>query len=79
MKNLLATNFTIISIVIFGVGGLIDWPAALVMMIGSTLGGYFGGRWAKRVNQKVLRILVIGFGTLLSAVYFWRTFAVDSV
>ncbi|MET1412837.1 sulfite exporter TauE/SafE family protein [Roseibium sp. HPY-6] len=76
IKNLLATNFTIISIAIFGAGGLIDWPAALVMMIGSSAGGYLGGRWAKKVNQNHLRILVVAFGTLLSVVYFWRTFVV---
>ncbi|MEL7527222.1 MAG: sulfite exporter TauE/SafE family protein, partial [Pseudomonadota bacterium] len=74
MKNLLATNFTIISIVIFGVGGLIDWTAAVTMMAGSTVGGYIGGRWALTVNQRLLRILVVGFGALLSLVYFWRIY-----
>ncbi|MEM8703228.1 MAG: sulfite exporter TauE/SafE family protein [Pseudomonadota bacterium] len=74
MKNLLATNFTIISIVIFGIGGLIDWSAAITMMAGSTVGGYFGGRWARTVNQRLLRILVVGFGGLLSLAYFWRSF-----
>lgn len=74
MKNLLATNFTIISIVIFGFGGLIDWTAAIVMMAGSTVGGYAGGQWARSVNQRLLRIMVVGFGVLLSLVYFWRIF-----
>lgn len=74
IKNLLATSFTLLSIVVFGIGGLIAWPEAMTMMIGSTLGGYLGGRFAKRVNQSVLRGLVIGFGVLLSLVYFGRTF-----
>ncbi|MBG6159416.1 putative membrane protein YfcA [Labrenzia sp. EL_159] len=74
IKNLLATNFTIISIVLFGVGGLIDWPAAFSMMSGSVFGGYLGGRWARLVNQRVLRSIVVGFGTILSVIYFWRTF-----
>lgn len=75
VKNLLATNFTIISIAVFGAGGLIEWSAALPMMAGSSAGGYLGGRWAKRVNQRILRKMVVGFGTILSGVYFWRTFA----
>lgn len=74
IKNLLATSFTILSIVVFGIGGLIAWPEAGTMMVGSTVGGYFGGRFAKYVNQKVLRGLVIAFGILLSIVYFFRTF-----
>ncbi|MEM7073401.1 MAG: sulfite exporter TauE/SafE family protein, partial [Pseudomonadota bacterium] len=42
VKNLLATSFTILSVLIFGVGGLIAWPEAITMMVGSTAGGYFG-------------------------------------
>ncbi|MCI5076710.1 sulfite exporter TauE/SafE family protein [Oricola sp.] len=72
LKNLLATAFTLISIAIFGVGGLIAWPEALVMMAGSVVGGYLGGRYAKRVNERVLRAAVIVFGLVLAAVYLQR-------
>lgn len=74
IKNLLATSFTLLSILVFGIGGLIAWPEAMTMMVGSTVGGYLGGRFAKRVNQKALRLVVIAFGALLSVVYFYRTF-----
>ena len=75
LKNLLATSFTLLSIVIFGLGGLIAWPEALVMMAGSTVGGYFGGRAAKLVNERYLRGAVIVFGLILAGVYFWRNAA----
>ncbi|MEP1611875.1 MAG: sulfite exporter TauE/SafE family protein [Roseobacter sp.] len=75
IKNLLATSFTILSILVFGVGGLIAWPEAVTMMVGSTIGGYVGGRLAKRVNTKYLRGVVIAFGFFLSVVYFIRTFS----
>lgn len=75
IKNLLATSFTILSIIVFGIGGLIAWPEALTMMVGSTAGGYLGGRFAKRINQKLLRIAVISFGIFLSIVYFFRAFS----
>jgi len=74
IKNLLATSFTILSIFIFGVGGLIAWPEAVAMMVGSPIGGYAGGRFAKQVNTRYLRGAVIVFGVLLSVVYFARTF-----
>lgn len=74
IKNLLATSFTILSILVFGIGGLIAWPEAVTMMVGSTVGGYLGGRYAKRVNQRLLKTLVIAFGLLLSVAYFVRTF-----
>ena len=72
LKNLLATSFTILSIAIFGIGGLIAWPHALVMMAGSTIGGYLGGRYARLVNDRYLKALVLIFGLILAAVYFWR-------
>lgn len=74
IKNLLATSFTVLSIVVFGVGGLIAWPEALVMMVGSTIGGYAGGHFAKLVNPGYLRAIVIVFGLVLSLVYFLRLF-----
>lgn len=72
LKNLLATSFTILSILVFGVGGLIAWPEAGVMMVGSMAGGYLGGHYARQVNGVLLRRLVIASGLVLSAVYFYR-------
>ena len=72
LKNLLATSFTILSIVVFGVGGLIAWPEAMMMMTGSTLGGYLGGRYARLIKEAYLRTAVIAFGLILSTIYFAR-------
>ncbi|WP_193180160.1 sulfite exporter TauE/SafE family protein [Nisaea sediminum] len=74
VKNLVATFFTILSVTVFGIGGLISWPAAIAMMIGSTIGGYFGGRLAKRINTRWLRSGIICFGVVLTAVYFHRIY-----
>ncbi|MEM8882179.1 MAG: sulfite exporter TauE/SafE family protein [Pseudomonadota bacterium] len=74
IKNFLATSFTIVSIAVFGLGGIIAWPQAFVMMVGSTLGGYAGGRLAKRVNSEYLRVFVIVFALVLALVYFFRAF-----
>ncbi len=72
LKNLLATSFTVLSIAVFGVGGIIAWPEALIMMIGSTAGGYLGGRYARFANETYLRFGITIFGLVLSAVYFVR-------
>jgi len=74
LKNLLATSFTILSIIVFGVGGIIAWPEAGIMMLGSSVGGYLGGRYARLVNDTYLRVGVIAFGLILSTVYFVRMF-----
>ena len=72
IKNLLGTYFSIISIIVFGFGGLIDWPAATVMVVGSTIGGYSGGIIAKRFDNTTLRKALIVYGLLLSGIYFLR-------
>ena len=75
IKNLLASSFSLLSIIVFGVGGLIAWPQAFAMMAGSTVGGYLGGTFAKYINPQLLRGAVILFGVVLSGVYAWRAFA----
>ena len=74
IKNYLASAFSLASIAIFGVAGLIDWSFAAVVMIGSTTGGYFGGHFAKHVNELCLRGFVICFGVILTIVYFVKYF-----
>ena len=74
LKNLLATSFTLLSVAVFGIGGIIAWPEALVMMLGSTVGGYLGGRCGRLVNETYLRSGVVVFGFILSGVYFYQTF-----
>lgn len=74
IKNATATCFMVLSIVLFGLSGLIAWPEAITMMLGSAIGGYVGGRYAKRVNQTFLRAAVTIFGLTLTAVYFYRVF-----
>ena len=72
LKNLLATLLTVVSIMIFGFGGLIAWPEACAMMTGSTAGGYLGARYGRTANPSLLRWLLITFGLALSAYYFVR-------
>lgn len=70
LKNLLATSFTILSIIVFSIGGLIAWPEGAAMMAGATVGGYCGGRLARRANEPVLRAVVIVYGVATTALYF---------
>ena len=46
MKNLVSALLTAIAVVIYAVGGIVEWKLALVMMAAATLGGYLGARVA---------------------------------
>lgn len=47
----------------FTILGLVNWPVAIAMAIGATLGGFGGSRLAQRVSQQTVRtaVIVIGF------------------
>ena len=42
--------------------GLVNWPVAIAMAIGATVGGYAGSRLAQRVPQNSVRMLVVLIG-----------------
>ena len=47
---------------VFAVSGVVNWPLALVMAAGATLGGYWGSRMAQRVGQVWVRRMVVAVG-----------------
>jgi uncharacterized membrane protein YfcA len=48
----------------FAVSGIVRWPVALGMAVGSIAGGYIGARAAQRVPQHVVRAAVAAVGVL---------------
>ena len=72
LKTVLATLINVIAFVYFAARGLVVWPIAVVMGIGSILGGFAGARFAKRVDQRLLRGFVIAIGLAVSAWFFFK-------
>ena len=52
--------------------GLVDWPITISMAIGSTIGGYIGGRFVGKLKPQPLRRLVCVIAVVLTAVYLLR-------
>ncbi len=75
LKNGLSFALSGISVAAFAVSGLVEWPQAIVMMIGATAGGYAGAPVARVLSKQVVRwiVIVVGFG--MSAVFFARLIA----
>ena len=67
-KNLLASVANVVAAVVFAFSGYVVWPAALVLMVSSTAGGYLGGRWARRMPEVVLRGMVVAVGIVATTV-----------
>lgn len=72
LKSWLSFALSVISFVIFTLGGQVAWGAAAAMAVGTITGGLCGAPLARRLPAPALRSLIalIGFGT--TAVFFWR-------
>lgn len=69
-KNLLAASGNLISAVVFIVAGVWSWTFALAIGLGSVIGGYVGGRFARRIPQPALRLVIVGVGVYAAAYLF---------
>jgi len=56
----------------FIIQGAVHWPAALIMIAGSIVGGYAGGRFARRIGRAHARTAVVVIGCLVTAILFLR-------
>jgi len=73
MKTVLATCGNGVAIVMFVLAHAVIWPQALLMIGGAALGGYGGAHYAQKLDQKIVRFIVIALGATMTAYFFWRT------
>jgi uncharacterized membrane protein YfcA len=66
-KNLIVGCTSIVSNVIYIFSGLVHWTFVGALLLGSTLGGTLGGRWATRMSPSIYRGLVLITGLAASA------------
>ena len=66
VKNVLAACANAIAAVFFAFSGLVAWPAAVLLAIGSTIGGFLGAWVARRLSPGVLRGVIIVVGTVVA-------------
>jgi uncharacterized protein len=71
-KNVFAVAIKGVAVVYFVVAGILVWPVAIVMAIGSTLGGYATGNFIQRFDQGKLRWVVVAMGVGMGLVLLIR-------
>lgn len=72
MKTVLASVCNGIALITFIFAGAIVWPEAIVMTVGAAIGGYAGAHYAQKVDQRIVRGIVVATGASLTAYFFWR-------
>ena len=71
VKNLLNAGIGLLGVLMFAAFGLISWPHAIVLTIGSAIGGFAAVRVSRKINADLLSKAMVVIGLVLSAYYFW--------
>ncbi|MBS0418519.1 MAG: sulfite exporter TauE/SafE family protein [Proteobacteria bacterium] len=71
-KNVLAAVMNAAAVVIFLFSPEVKWGTAAVLSAGAILGGVIGGHMVRKVNERVLRVLVVVIGLALTVGLFVR-------
>jgi uncharacterized membrane protein YfcA len=66
-KNLIVGWTSLISNIVYIFSGRAVWPVVLALLLGSSIGGTFGGRWAAHMPKTVYRALILTVGFSASA------------
>ena len=72
LKNFFGACINAVAAGYFVFKGAVVWPAALVIVVGATLGGYGGARFARRIGKEKARAAVVVIGLLVTAILFWQ-------
>ena len=75
LKVRLGFLINIVAALYFIASGLVDWPSAGIMAVGTIVGGYGGARLAQNIPQSRVRTIITLIGLVISAVMFYKQFA----
>jgi uncharacterized membrane protein YfcA len=64
LKNVLATGVNTVAAILFIIVADVDWPAAGLIAVGSTIGGFVGARYGRKLPPIALRCLIVVIGII---------------
>ncbi|MEO9167723.1 MAG: sulfite exporter TauE/SafE family protein [Aestuariivirga sp.] len=71
-KNILNVGANTMANVIFISMGMIAWHETLIMILGTTIGGYAGGKLVKILPAHLVRLAICWSGVGMTAIYIYR-------
>jgi uncharacterized membrane protein YfcA len=74
IKIVLSSSVNGIAVIVFIASRAVYWRQAVVMIVGASLGGFFGAHYSLRLSQKWIRGFVITVGSVMTAYFFVRAY-----
>jgi uncharacterized membrane protein YfcA len=75
LKTVLQLVVASVTVLVFGVFGPVDWVAVAIIAPAAMVGGFAGGLVARRLDDALLRRIIVGFGVVVAALLFARALA----
>ena len=72
LKTLLTACINGVAVIIFIAKGVVEWPQAILMVIGAIIGGFGGAYFARKLNPLWVRWFVIAVGITMTIYFFVR-------
>ncbi len=72
LRVLLGASINSVAVVIFIVANAVIWPQAILMIVGTIIGGYSGAYFARKIEQKWIRYFVMVVGFAMTIYFFMR-------
>lgn len=74
LKTILAGLINGVSVVVFIANDKVYWPLGVPMIASAMFGGWLGAVWARKLDRRIVRRIVISIGVVLTAGYFLQEF-----
>ncbi len=74
LKTVLSGLINLVAAAYFVYAGFVEWPQAIVMTFGASIGYFFGAHLTQKIPQQRVRLLITVIGVSISAVMFWKQF-----
>ncbi len=71
-RTVMGAAANVLAIALFAFAHKIYWPQTIVMLLGTSIGGYYGARMVKKVNPVYVRAFVTFVSTVITIVFFLR-------
>jgi uncharacterized membrane protein YfcA len=72
VKNVLTVTVGAVTLLTFALFGPVDWSAVLILAPATVVGGYTGAILARRLPGRLLKALIVTFGTVIGTVLLIR-------
>ncbi|MFD6752347.1 sulfite exporter TauE/SafE family protein [Micromonospora gifhornensis] len=72
IKNLLSAIIGLTTVAVFALAGPVNWAGVALLAPATLVGGYAGARLVRRLPSKLLKAIIVVFGTTIGLYLLWR-------